>query len=146
VTEAFNFPARVDQADSDAMLRMLGKLASPQVTMSITLVLHGGIAMGELISRDMWLDLWVKEIRAAGQSGQVFADALTTIMSEAGIYLIDDELPDKDQPSRLHLKDARILSGQYNVGPMLLRVRIDAIAAWSLGTSPPTTPNHDPGG
>ena len=122
------------------MLRMLANVAGPSLSMSIVLVLPGAIVTGTLTSGDEWFEAWTKQIRNAGEHGKMFADLMTKFVSELGMYLIDDDLPEKDRSSKLHLMNAHIRSGEFDAGPMLVRVRIDSVSAWSLGTTPPERP------
>jgi hypothetical protein len=138
MTEALNFPARVDQPIGDEMLRSLARLPNAKVTISLVLMVPGGIVTGTLISRDQWLEEWLNEIEAAeGIGGQIVANALRGLINNQGVYVIDDELAGKDRPARLHLKNCYINSGGEKEGPLLLRVRVESVSAWSLGTPKP---------
>ena len=52
---------------------------------------------------------------------------------EEGAFIHEDEVAELDLPSKIHLTGAKV--GGID-GPMLLRVDIRAVNAWSFGNSP----------
>lgn len=135
MTEHLNFPVRSDKTAGDELLVQLARMTNvASFSASITLMVPGGAISGVLIARDEWLKEWTSEIRNAGTNGEVFAEVLTKIMTDLGVYILDSDFPAKDRPTKLHVKDGYITTSAGERGPYLLRVRIDSVSAWSLGT------------
>ncbi|MFF2138357.1 hypothetical protein [Streptomyces sp. NPDC058193] len=135
-----DFPISASPIIADPLLRTLLITTNVGMSFSVCVVAGGKLIQGDAINRDDWWNLLLSHIRTAGSHGEMFASSIKKAADDVGYHLFDDEIQGQDRPMRLHLKDAYIEG--TNAG--LVRVRVDQIAAWSLGTSRPKEKrNHE---
>ena len=136
MSEAESFPSRVDAGSGDELLSKLAGTTETGISMGILLVVPGAILTGTVVSRDTWFEGWTEEMEKTDGAAKAFAQAMSNIKDQLGIHVLDSEFTGKDLPTRIHLKDATIYANGTNFGPFLLRVRIDTVSAWTMGSAP----------
>ncbi|MEU0165505.1 hypothetical protein ABZ214_08625 [Streptomyces iakyrus] len=123
-----DYPYPRGPANVDHGLQVL-LLVAGIATFSIILVVDGQVVTGTVIKREKWWELFFSELRQAG--AKIIANGIEGAIQQSGSLILDDEL-EEDPAKYIHLVNAH--TGDH--GPMLMRVRLDQVAAWSLGNSP----------
>jgi hypothetical protein len=125
-----DFPAdRHGQACDPLLLSLVSIMNTGAASCSISVMTAGGLIRGLLISRDVWLREWQESMTRAG--GGVLAESYKTQFAQGHTVIDNDSLKD-DTPSNLHIRNAFV----GDIGPMYMRVALDSVAAWSMGSEP----------
>lgn len=129
-----NFPTTTKGRVGDPFLQLLVFLAGGRsgISFGIVLVVEGNVITGTAVSRSEWMNQWREELEQAGSGGQIIANAIRQADEEES-YIHEDEVSG-DLPRRVHLRNARVENGS---NPMLMRVELASVSAWSMGGAPP---------
>ncbi|WP_143138768.1 hypothetical protein [Lentzea waywayandensis] len=110
---------------------MVSLLDKSLQSFSLAVVVGGTVFTGLAVSREFWVQTWLDRMRASGMGGEGLSDGISALIENNGIYLIDDDLPDIDSPTYLHMNDVRIVGeGDLIDVPPLWRFRFKEISAW----------------
>ncbi|MGW1000491.1 hypothetical protein [Streptomyces sp. NPDC002520] len=105
-----------------ALVKLLENLGEDS-SLSMSFNVSGGLVYGQLVSRDVWEKLWLREV---GQANEWVGDVLSQVASMKG------EDGDEDRPVRfVHLKQATFVSGSTRQRLGLWRAPLAQIAGWS---------------
>lgn len=129
-----NYPPSRRKLQCDPMLRKLITIINGmEMSFGLVLTVPGGIVGGTCIPAKKWKELWMTQIKESGPGGHAFASGLELAAEKYGL-LLDEEFPDIDAPTIVHLQNAWFISGTKEIANLLARVRLDSISAWSLGS------------
>ncbi|WP_406106802.1 hypothetical protein [Micromonospora globbae] len=105
------------------------------LSISMVLAIPGGTLSGHLISRARWYKEWFESIGKAGIIGKEMSRLMQANFAAAGRAEQDGGLLDH-VGKYVHIRDGVFHTGSGTMPPMLWRVRMDIVSAWSLGPPP----------
>lgn len=93
---------------------------------------------GILIGPSAWYKEWFESMKKAGEGGVVTHTVMWNTFAASGQINDKGALIDhKDE--YLHIKDGVLVTGDNRTNAMPWRVKLTSVAAWSLGSSPPSS-------
>lgn len=128
-----DFPQVQGNLEGDRLLRMMVSFLGKAVnSFSLAVVVGGTVFTGLAVSREFWVQAWLERMRGAGIGGEGLSDGISALIENNGIYIIDDDLPEVDMPTYLHMDEVKMVGGNDLVDvPPLWRFRFEEISAWS---------------
>jgi len=128
----------------DAVLALLVKAVNRGETsdLGISLLVGGSWLTGSMIGGRMWFDQLgqLVDSQAGGEGGSLFHQIGQTAYPSESERMAADRPPDDPEPSFMHLRNARLLTGSAVRVPEtggLVRVRLSSIQGWLIGVLDP---------
>ncbi|GIF41929.1 hypothetical protein [Actinoplanes xinjiangensis] len=133
---SMDYPTRDSTGNIDATLSMLNTMVSIlDSRVGIVLAIPGGMLSGQLVRKATWYKEWFELIEHGGEGAESFATTLKHLFSASGRLGPDSEFIDHSG-DYLHVIDGALTAGNQTSSKMPWRVRLDQVAAWSLGSDP----------
>ena len=101
----------------------------------LTIIADGATITGVVISEDAWVDLQIAQVEgndSFAEALRVFQDSANQGRKERQEAQTDDEAP-RSLRTKLHFRNATIITGSRPVELQGLRVDLKHVSAWSLG-------------